>query len=274
MKRKRIGQKTASHLLWLCTICSALLWGGAGGGLLCSCGDYWEGGDPVDARRMTLGRRVINMMVGDRYRIPVLFEPDTLSNRSVWWMTEDKDVAIVERDTVIALSEGLTLAWAMSVSDHQTDSCWVSVLPAIYLNPKSYPYDMVIYADVSIHGHQYTAADEDSIIIGAYIGDELRGIGKMRQWQGRDYMEIRIWSPVRNGGDISLRCIYRGRALVELFPDAFEFDGEAHGTLSQLYPLVLDDSARQLWPDIEGDDGIPYFDNGDTLHVVVTNPEE
>ena len=242
--------------------------------IVASCGDYWDGGEPVAARRMTLGRRVVNMMVGDRYRIPVLFEPDTLSNRSVWWQTENKDIAIVENDTVIGIGEGLTLAYALSVSDRQLDSCWVNVLPEMYMNPKQYPYDMVIYADVTIHGHHYTKADEDSLIIAAYVRDELRGIGKMRQWKGRDYIEIRIWSPIRNGGDISLRCIYRGQGRVELFPDKFEFDGEAHGTLSDLYPLVLDDTAQELWPDIDGDDGIPYFEEPDTLHVIVTNPEE
>ena len=249
MKRKRIGQKTTSHLLWLCTICSALLWGGAGGGLLCSCGDYWDGGEPVAARKMTLGRRVINMMVGDRYRIPVLFEPDTLSNRSVWWMTEDKDIAIVEDDTVIAVSEGLTLAYALSVSDRQTDSCWVNVLPQVYLNPRQYPYDMGSYADVNIHGHKYTAADEESLIVGAYIGNELRGIGKMRQWQGRDYMEIRLWhNDIATFDLVELRCCYVGEALIEIFPVYFHFDGDAHGTLSDLVKLYLDDNAREYAP--------------------------
>ena len=106
--------------------------------VLLSCGDYWDGGEPVAARKMTLGRRVVNMLVGDRYRIPVLFEPDTLSNRSVWWQTEDKDIAIVENDTVIGISEGLTLAYAMSVSDRQTDSCWVNVLPEMNMNPTTW----------------------------------------------------------------------------------------------------------------------------------------
>ena len=40
-------------------------------------------------------------------------------------------------------------------------------------------------------------------------------------------------------------CIYRGRALVELFPDQMVFDGMAHGTLSNLIPLVLDDNAEE-----------------------------
>ena len=241
--------------------------------LLVACGEYWEGGEPVAARKMTLGRKVVNMVVGDRYRIPVFFEPDTLSNRAVFWQTEDNEIALVENDTVVAVNVGLTRAYALSVSDRQTDSCWVNVLPPMYINSKLYPYDMVIYADVTIHGHHYTQADEDSLIIAAYSGDDLRGIGKMRQWNDKDYMELRIWSPIRYGGEVQLRCYYRGKALAEVFPDVLEFDGDAHGTLSNLYPLVLDNNAEEYLPAIDPDDYDPYHEDGDTIHVVITDPE-
>ncbi len=250
MDRKKNRQKIVRACLWLVTILSPLTWGGVGGGLLlCSCGEYWDGGEPVAARKMTLGRRVVSLVVGDRYRIPVIFEPDTLSNRSVFWMTEDEEVAAIENDTVVGISQGLTRAYAMSVSDRQTDTCWVNVLPAVYLNPKSYPYDMVIYADVTIHGHHYTKADEDSLIIAAYISDELRGIGKMRQWKGRDYMEIRIWHSTSDSNDlVELRCCYRGKGRVEVFPAYYFFDGNSHGTLSKLERLVLDEDALEYAP--------------------------
>ena len=267
MDRKKIQLIIVKAVLWLVTILSPLPWGGLGGGfLLCSCGEYWDGGEPVAARKMTLGRRAVNLMVGDRYRIPVIFQPDTLSNRSVFWMTEDEDVAVVENDTVVGLSQGLTRAYALSVSDLQTDTCWVNVLPAMYLNPKAYPYDMVIYADVTIHGHKYTTADEDSLIIAAYCFDELRGIGKMREWKGRDYMEIRVYSPQIDGSPVSLRCYYRGKGLVEVFRNRFEFNGEAYGTLSNLIQLMLDDNAEELKPYIP-DDGNPYIDLPDSVEV-------
>ena len=250
MDRKKIQQKIVKAYLWLVTILSPLPWGGFGGGcLLCSCGDYWDGGEPVSARKMTLGRRVVNLMVGDRYRIPVFFEPDTLSNRSVFWMTEDTEVATIENDTVIGISQGLTRAYALSVSDLQTDTCWVNVLPAMYLNPKSYPYDMVIYADVTIHGHKYTKADEDSLIVAAYVNDDLRGIGKMREWNGRDYMEIRIWHSNNDSSDmVELRCCYRGKGRVEIFPAYYFFDGNSHGSLSKLVKLELDENALEYAP--------------------------
>lgn len=263
----------STSILRLIMICAPLVGGGAGGGLLCSCGDYYVSGDPIVTRKMTLGRKMINLTVGDRYMIPVLFDPDTLTNRTVWWHTEDPDVAVFEQDSVVGIGEGLTLVYALSVSERQLDSCWVNVLPLYYMNPYQYPYDMLIYADVNIHGHHYTAADEDSLIIAAYVDNELRGIGKMMEWQGMSYMEIRVWSPVRYGEEVRLHCYYRGQGLAERFPDVFEFDGNAYGTLSNLYPLVLDDNAVQLWPALDDDD-FPYFEEPDTLHTIVTNTNE
>ena len=222
-----------------CILCLAVM------ALTTSCGDFWDGGDPVPARQMRLPRKVINLMVGDRYQIPVEFAPEALSNEEVWWQTGDEKVAAMDDDYVVGVSEGLTLAYAMSVSDRLQDSCLVNVIPGTYLNPNEYPYDMVLYADVIIHGHKYTAGDEDSLIIAAYNDYELRGIGKMRTAHGKPYMEIRIWSPFEYGDWIDLMCIYRGKALIELFPMQMQFDGEAHGTLSNLMQLVIDENAEE-----------------------------
>ncbi len=227
---------------------------GAGGGflflfllfLVTSCGEYWEG-TPVSAHQMKLPKKVVNIMVGDKYPLPVLFAPDDVSNQEIWWQTKNDDIATMVNDSVLGVSEGLTVAYAMSVSDRLQDSCLVNVIPEAYLNPKDYPYDMVIYADVTIHGKKYTADDEDSLIIAAYNDYELRGIGKMRSANGKPYMELRIWSPFEYGDWIDLMCIYRGRPLIELFPGHLRFDGETHGTLSNLYPLVLDDNAREYF---------------------------
>lgn len=215
--------------------------------LATACGEYWEGGDPVQVRQMRLPKKVINLMVGDRYQIPVEFTPDVAANRDVWWQTADYQVAEMDDGYVVGVSEGLTKAYAMSVTDRLQDSCLVNVIPGAYLNPNEYPYDMVIYADVTIHGEKYTKEDEDDLIIAAYCEDELRGIGKMRSAHGRPYMEIRIWSPFVYGDWIDLMCIYRGKALIELFPDQMLFDGEAHGSLSNLLPLVIDENAEEYY---------------------------
>ncbi len=215
--------------------------------LLTSCGDYYEfdTSEPVPVREMTLPRRVVNLVVGDSYLIPVTFSPAQVTTEAVWWIPADETIARFQNDSVVGVSEGQTVAYVTSVSDRLMDSCLVNVLPEMYVNPKGYIHDMVFYAAVNIHGHVYTKDDENKYIICAYCDNELRGIGKMRQWKGQDYMELRVWSPFYYGELIDLRCYYRGQAKVELFPHPITFDSESHGTLSNLYPLVLDDTAEE-----------------------------
>lgn len=215
--------------------------------LATGCGDFYEFpvAEPVPARTMMLPRKVVNMVVGDQYRVPVTFTPADVTTEAVWWLPADDAIARFKNDTLIGVAQGRTVAYVTSVSDRLQDSCLVNVLPEMYLNPKGYIYDMVIYASVNIHGKAYTQQGEDSLIICAYCDDELRGIGKMRRWQDRDYMELRVWSPFYYGDLIDLRCYYRGQAKVELFPNTLTFDGESHGTLSNLYQLVLDENAEE-----------------------------
>ena len=243
-----VGGAGTSGAKGLLAACCLLLMTG-----LTACGDYWEAGDPTAAGNMTLERRVVNLVVGDRYKIPVVFFPDKTANKELWWRTGNEQIARFSNDSIVAYSEGTTLAYATSVSDRRTDSCLVNVLPMMYDNPYLYPYDMVVYADVTVHGKKYTKADEDSLIICAYHYDELRGIGKMRRWKDIDYMEIRIWNPFRNLGRIALRCYYRGKALIEQHPSIIEFDGRARGTLSDLIPLDFDDSAMEYIPGEDDD---------------------
>ncbi len=242
-------------------ILAPLPWGGAGGGLallcglLCSCGEYFEFGanDPVGAGQMQLARKVIPLVVGDHYAIPVLFTPDSLSNNAVYWSTEDTTIAGFENDTLVAYAEGQTLAYAYSAIDLLRDTAVVVVLPEMYVAPDSYPYDMVIYASVAIDGEPLTLNNHDPYIIGAYVGNELRGVGQMRRLEGTDYMVLRVWSPFSYGDEVRLRCYFRGQARALLFPDVFIFDGERHGTLSSLYPLRLDTAtAEEYLPAVGG----------------------
>ncbi len=231
--------------------------------LLFGCGDFWEASEPQSAGTMTLPRKAVTLMVGDKYKIPVVFEPDSLSNHQVWWSVEYASIVSFSNDSVVGVNEGLSWVYAVSVSDRLMDSCLVNVLPTAYVNPHQYPYDMVIYADVTVHGKKYTKADEDSLLICAYSFDELRGIGKMREWNGKPYMEIRIWNPFRDSGKIALRCYYRGKALVEQYHKILDFDGETHGSLSDLYPLNFDSNAEEYIPSEDNTNII----QGDTITI-------
>lgn len=219
---------------------------------LSSCGEFFEG--VVPAGDMKLVRKVIPLVVGDRYAIPVEFDPAELSNNAVYWLTEDREIAVFENDTLVALAEGQTLAYAWSSIDLLQDTAVVIVLPNQYQPQPDYPYDMVIYAAVTIHGTPLTLENANRYFIGAYVNNELRGIGKVERRFDTDYVVIRVWSPYSYGDNVTLRCYFLGQARTEQFATEFTFDGERHGTLSNLFPLVLDDTAQEYVPDYGTDD--------------------
>lgn len=239
--------------------------------LLSSCGEFLDFADtnPVTAGSMRLVRKVIPLVIGDRYAIPVAFEPEELSNNAVFWLSDDDEIASFVNDTLVACMEGQTLVYAFSTVDRLRDTAMVVVLPDMYMPPSAYPYDMVIYASVDIHGVKLTADNCEPYIIAAYVNDELRGIGTMKRRHNIDYMEMRVWSPFESGDQVTLLCYFRGQARAEVFPVALTFDGEMHGELTHLYPLVLDDTAEEYIPDALREDDNPLIEVPDTTEVVI-----
>ena len=217
------------HNIWLTGMLFALC--------LASCGDFWDGGAPVAARKMTLGRQVVDLMVGDHFNIPVFFEPDELSNHSVWWTVDDTDIATMDDNTLIAVNEGTTTVWAMSVSDRQEASCIVNVWPRWYENRRSYPYDMVIYANITLNGEPI----DESIYVGAFINGELRGVAKRYEDSGRMITYIRVWDDMMFGNVIYLKFYNPEIAsMVEVNDFWMPFNGNSVGLPSSPIDIELE----------------------------------
>lgn len=201
-----------------------------------ACGELADTPDVIKPVEMKLNRSRIFIAEGSSYQLVPVFTPDTVTDLGVFWMSNDAKIAQVVNGKVTGVAQGDTRIKAISVSALKEDSCLVTVLPKLYTNPDNYPYDMVIYADVSVHGRPV----DDSMLIGAFCGDELRGIGVRHEWQGIPYMVLRIYSPTARGETITLGCYHVEEALMEMFDDVFIFDGESHGSLSSLYELRID----------------------------------
>lgn len=221
--------------------------------LLSACGDFWESetAELFGAQDMHIGRRVVTMVQGDRYCPPVNFDSDSLFNQTVYWESLDTTVCAFVNDTLHARQPGLTRIVAFTTIDRLRDTCYVQVLPPLQTVYGNYPYDMMLYASVDVHGTPLTIENSDSFLIAAYAGDELRGTGTMMRHLGIDYMMMRMESPFSYGEPLTLRCYFVGQARFELFPDTLIFTGETYGTLSSLYPLVLDQRAEVYEPVVD-----------------------
>ena len=217
------------HPRWLALLTAALAVAA-----LTSCGDMFEFQlDAIPSSTMELDQHVVDLMVGDRYVIPRHVAPDSTSNASIFWMSDDREVVELRADTLIAVGEGSAMATAITVSSQLEDSCLVNVWPRWYIRQTDYLYDTVIYADITLRG----ASVPDDIFVGAFIDDQLRGVAEPHVAQGIRYFALRIWSPYSYGEHVTLRLYDASRATMVRLPGDFVLDGEAHGTLSVLYPL-------------------------------------
>ena len=224
--------------------------------LLWACGDFWESesAELLKAQDMHFRRDVVTIVQGDTYCLPLHFSPDSIFNNTIYWQSLDTTVCTFVNDTLLALSPGITQVVAHTAIHQLNDTCYVQVLPPLQAVYGNYPYDMMLYASVNVHGTPITIENSDSFVIAAYAGEELRATGRIMQHRDIPYMAMRIESPFAYGEPITLRCYFVGQARIEFFPDTLVFNGETYGTLSALYPLTLDQNAKVYRPDIIDDE--------------------
>ncbi len=221
---------------------------------LTSCGDLFEfEGYTSDLNKITLDRDSLYLMVGDTYHFTTTFDPDTLRNDAVYWMSDDVNIATFRNDTLIAVSEGTVTITAISIEHQCYATARVFVSYGWYMIEKYYPFDMVVNASVTVDGQPLNEHQQ----VGAFVDDELRGIGVARTFHDISYTEFRIYSlykPYDPGKGLypiyeddapsdPEKVVFRvyDRETKNLYEsaDSLIFDGETHGYPSRLYDIAL-----------------------------------
>lgn len=204
--------------------------------LLCSCGEILDIPETIKPTSMTLDRHRLVVMAGDSVLVNALFEPEELSNLSVWWHIPDEQTATVHNGMVKGVQLGTTVLYAKSVLNQIEDSCSVIVIDNWdYFKREFYRYDMVVYARPLLADGTPIPA---GMLVAALCGDEVRGIGIPRNRNGISYMELRIYSNQPSGEIISFVAYQPGEGSAN-FVQTIAFDEEAHGTLTNLLTLTL-----------------------------------
>ena len=122
----------------------------------------------------------------------------------------------------------------------------VVVMPGWRFDPYSWPYETVVYADVRYNGEPLSG----NMMVGAFVGNECRAIGEVKEWNGVRYTQFRIGSELFNYSEPGEDEVYASETirfmlydpathLMREHPETLTFDGEAHGTLSNLYQLYF-----------------------------------
>lgn len=208
-----------------------------------SCGLIDMDDIPKTVVDMHLERDTVYAMVGDTLTLKPVFNPDTVNITDIYWTTQNDTILHFDDNKFIAMNEGWSTVSAISVSHQVMDTCNVCVLSKWSLDEVPvYPYETVFYADVKVDGEEF---NPNEMAIGAFINDQLKGVGIMKEASGIKYMQIRVGSEMFDeSGEIEQIIefyLYDRKAhTYRLFPNEIEFDGETHGTLSKLYSLTLE----------------------------------
>lgn len=208
--------------------------------LLTACGliDVEPDSEARVPTKMYFSPDTVYVMVGDTFVVRPTFEPDTINNKSCFWTSLDMDIVSLKNDTLIAEQEGWARIVAASVAALMTDSVDVCVMEPWVMSETKYPYEMVVYADVSVHGEPVT----EDMTLAAFSGTSLRGVatpitvGPKTLWRFRVYNDFEFTLPYAET-PITFWVYDRKTLQREMFPAYIIYNGETYSTPSE--PLEL-----------------------------------
>ena len=215
------------------------------------------------AAKITLSQDTIYVMQGDTFSINPVFMPDTINITDLFLLPERGDVVeVCGVDKMAAVGEGGTKVYITSVSARILDSCMVYVSPRWEVEQRVWPYETVFYANVTLDGKPLT----EDMEVAAFIGSKCRAVGQLKMAHGISYLQLRVgsdwyliddsdinWDDGEEGeydaegltGDnqrrpvIRFRCYDHAHRWLYTTSQYEIFDGETHGTLSDLYEIAF-----------------------------------
>jgi hypothetical protein len=192
------------------------------------------------AMSFQLERDTVYLQQAEKYTFTPVFQPDSLSNQEVFYQSLGDTVAVMQDNMVVGVAPGWATIMAMSVSSRMIDSCHVCVLPVWAPSEEGYPYETIVYADVTVKGRPM----DGDMVVAAICSNEVRGVGTIIEQHGHRYMVFRVGS-ISNGEEadddddephevqkeyFSFQCYDRRSHWLYRGTTSIVFDGEMHGT--------------------------------------------
>lgn len=192
--------------------------------------------EPIDALWMELDRDSIVVMLGDTCRLNMRFLPDTVTNVTAFWEIIDSTgvINVLQNGAVIATQTGEADVRVVAANERFEDTCHVVVIDDWRELYETYPYDMIVYADVNVLGHHNNA---DSLRIAAFIDGEMRGYGQVRTDHGITYTFFRIWHERPSNGKVTFRYYLPYEFATGELDFNMTFDEAVHGRLNNLISI-------------------------------------
>ena len=153
------------------------------------------------------------------------------------------------------------LLLTMSTVLHAGDSGWT-------VNPNAYQYDMTIYGKLVVGDAVVT--DFSNYEVGAFVGDECRGVATVYSQSGYTWLNIRVRSNSESGETVVFKLFNKTTNETSTLTEtiAFESLGQV-GQPSNPTPLTLSD---KLLGDANGDGEVNIGDFTAIAAYILGNP--
>lgn len=210
--------------------------------LTASCGLMEMENEEVLAKELHLDRDTVWIMVGDEFTLQPVVKPDNVSIDAVTWTSSAPGVLSIKDGVFRGAGEGWARLHAKNIAVDVEDSCMVCVMRRWEDASHLFPYEMMVYASVTVNGKAF---DPETMIVGAFVDGDMRGIGTLEKWKDTSYVRFRIGSELRSADPdgfsetVNFRVYYRKELRYDEFPQTIDYDGETHGTLSNLFTLKI-----------------------------------
>jgi len=224
-------------LLWLTLLVASTF---------CSCAELIEFNDPIigasdSGSSSTLPFQELYIMVGDSCKLD-LQVPDSLS-MTYYCDSYSGESLVMKGRSIYAVQPGDQVVtvhirlFGSDTIDEKSFDCLVHVFDwqadNLYAD---YPYSMILYCQIAVDG----AALSDQMEVAALSANgEVRGRAQWLEDGQIRYICLRIYSPKPQGEEIYLYCYDHTRVQrISLLDAPLIFDGETHGTLSNLLQIT------------------------------------
>lgn len=134
---------------------------------------------------------------------------------------------------------------------HAQDNQWS-------VNPYDYKYDMTIYARLTFDGTE--ATDMSNYEVGAFVGNECRGVGEVQTKDSNTWIYLRVRSNAANGENISFKLYDKSEGRTYQLKPSQVVSFVSQGIVGMpSTPIALDKPSYTLG-DVDGDGNISVTD--------------
>lgn len=138
------------------------------------------------------------------------------------------------------------------------------------VNPHDYHYDMTVYAQLSLGGS--VVDNYSNYEVGAFVGDECRGVAELNTQDGYTWLYLRVRSNVSSGESVTLKVYDKTTGKTYRVVETIDF--QSQGMVGQPSSPMTATVKTYTLGDVNDDGRINIADVASTLSIMAGNSND